>query len=52
MVPGQAEAPGAGTAKSKRIGFVFSDADVVDDRLRPAGYRLWEARRAVDATDG
>ena len=34
-------------ARSKRIGLVFSDADVVDDRLRPAGYRLWEARRAV-----
>jgi Glycosyl transferase family 2 len=33
--------------RSKRIGLVFSDADVVDDRLRPAGYRLWEARRAV-----
>ena len=34
-------------ARSKRIGLVFSDADVVDDRLRPAGYRLWQARRAV-----
>ena len=35
-------------ARSKRIGLVFSDADVVDDRLRPAGYRLWEALRAVE----
>jgi hypothetical protein len=34
-------------ARSRRIGLVFSDADVVDDRLRPAGYRLWQARRAV-----
>jgi glycosyltransferase involved in cell wall biosynthesis len=32
--------------RSKRIGLVFSDADVVDDRLRPVGYRLWEALRA------
>jgi glycosyltransferase involved in cell wall biosynthesis len=34
-------------SKSGRIGLAFSDADVVDDRLRPAGYRLWEALRAV-----
>ena len=34
-------------ARSERVGLVFSDADVVNDRLRPAGYRLWEARRAV-----
>ncbi|HEX6115209.1 MAG TPA: glycosyltransferase family 2 protein, partial [Geminicoccaceae bacterium] len=35
-------------AGSGRIGLVFSDADVVDDRLRPAGYRLWEALRAFE----
>jgi hypothetical protein len=35
-------------ARSKRIGLVFSDADVVDDRLRPAGYRLWQALRAFE----
>ena len=34
-------------ARSERIGLVFSDADVVDDRLRPVGYRLWEALRTV-----
>ena len=28
-------------------GWCSPDADVVDDRLRPAGYRLWQARRAV-----
>jgi glycosyltransferase involved in cell wall biosynthesis len=35
-------------ARSSRIGLVFSDADVVDDRLRPVGYRLWEALRAIE----
>jgi glycosyltransferase involved in cell wall biosynthesis len=35
-------------ARSERIGLVFSDADVVDDRLRPAGYRLWQALRAFE----
>jgi Glycosyl transferase family 2 len=35
-------------ARSERIGLVFSDADVVDDRLRPAGYRLWQALRACE----
>ena len=35
-------------ARSERIGLVFSDADIVDDRLRPAGYRLWEALRTVE----
>jgi glycosyltransferase involved in cell wall biosynthesis len=35
-------------ARSERIGLVFSDADIVDDRLRPAGYRLWEALRAFE----
>jgi hypothetical protein len=35
-------------ARSERIGLVFSDADVVDARLRPAGYRLWQALRAFE----
>lgn len=35
-------------ARSERIGLVFSDADVVEDRLRPAGYRLWQAMRAFE----
>jgi glycosyltransferase involved in cell wall biosynthesis len=35
-------------ARSERIGLVFSDADVVDDRLRLAGYRLSEALRAFE----
>jgi len=35
-------------AKSIRSGLVFSDADVVDDRLRTAGYRLWEGLRTVE----
>jgi glycosyltransferase involved in cell wall biosynthesis len=35
-------------AKSERIGLVFSDADVVDDRLRPVGYQLWEAQRVIE----
>jgi glycosyltransferase involved in cell wall biosynthesis len=34
-------------ATSERIGLVFSEADVVDERLRPVGYRLWEALRTV-----
>jgi Glycosyl transferase family 2 len=34
--------------RSERIGLVFSDADVVDERLRPAGYRLWQALRAFE----
>jgi glycosyltransferase involved in cell wall biosynthesis len=37
-----------GLARSERIGLAFSDADVVDDRLRPVGYRLWEALRTVE----
>ena len=36
-------------ARSKRIGLVFSDADIVDDRLRRVGYRLWEAMHATEA---
>jgi glycosyltransferase involved in cell wall biosynthesis len=35
-------------ARSERIGLAFSDADVVDERLRPAGYRLWQALRAFE----
>jgi glycosyltransferase involved in cell wall biosynthesis len=35
-------------ARSKGIGLVFSDADVVDDRLRPAGCRLSQALRAFE----
>jgi glycosyltransferase involved in cell wall biosynthesis len=34
--------------RSERIGLVFSDADVVDERLCPAGYRLWQALRAFE----
>lgn len=34
-------------ARSEQIGLVFSDADVVDHQLRPVGYRLSEAWRAV-----
>lgn len=30
---------------SPGVGFVFSDAEVVDAGLRPIGYRLWEAMR-------
>jgi glycosyltransferase involved in cell wall biosynthesis len=30
-------------ARDPRIGLVFSDAEVVDERLRPLGYRLWDA---------
>jgi hypothetical protein len=37
-----------GFARSERIGLVFSDADVVDERLRPAGYPLSQALRAFD----
>jgi glycosyltransferase involved in cell wall biosynthesis len=32
-------------AASPVMGAAFSDADVVDERLRPLGYRLWEAVR-------
>jgi hypothetical protein len=35
-------------ARSERTGLAFSDADVVDDRLRPAGYRLSQALRAFE----
>jgi Glycosyl transferase family 2 len=35
-------------ARSARIGLVYSDADVVDEQLRPAGYRLWEMLRALE----
>jgi glycosyltransferase involved in cell wall biosynthesis len=35
-------------ARSERIGLVFSDAEVVDERLRPAGYRLQQALRAFE----
>jgi glycosyltransferase involved in cell wall biosynthesis len=34
--------------RSERIGLVFSDADVVDEHLRPAGYRLGQALRAFE----
>src|SRR5688500_18488634 len=30
-------------AAEPRAGLVFSDAEVVDERLRPLGYRLWES---------
>ena len=30
---------------SPGAGFVFSDADVVDESLRPVGYRLWDGMR-------
>ena len=30
---------------SPGVGFVFSDAEVVDAELRPIGYRLWEGMR-------
>lgn len=29
--------------RTPTAGLVFSDADVVDERLRPLGYRLWQA---------
>jgi hypothetical protein len=35
-------------ARSEGIGLVFSDADVVDEHLRPAGYRLGQALRAFE----
>jgi glycosyltransferase involved in cell wall biosynthesis len=35
-------------ARSTDIGLVFSDADVVDDRLSSAGYRLFETLRALE----
>jgi glycosyltransferase involved in cell wall biosynthesis len=35
-------------ARSARIGLAFSDAEVVDDGLRPAGYRLSQALRAFE----
>jgi glycosyltransferase involved in cell wall biosynthesis len=33
----------AALASQPSVGAVFSDAEVVDDRLRPLGYRLWKA---------
>lgn len=33
----------AAFAASPGVGAVFTDGEVVDDRLRPLGYRLWEA---------
>ncbi len=33
----------AAFAASPDVGAVFTDGEVVDDRLRPLGYRLWEA---------
>jgi glycosyltransferase involved in cell wall biosynthesis len=33
----------AAFACDPRVGLVFSDADVVDESLRPRGYRLWDA---------
>jgi glycosyltransferase involved in cell wall biosynthesis len=35
-------------ARSERIGLAFSDAEVVDEGVRPAGYRLSEALRAFE----
>jgi glycosyltransferase involved in cell wall biosynthesis len=33
----------AAFARDPRLGLVFSDAEVVDENLRPLGYRLWDA---------
>jgi glycosyltransferase involved in cell wall biosynthesis len=30
-------------ARDSRLGLVFTDAEIVDDSLRPMGYRLWDA---------
>ena len=33
----------AAFARDPRLGLVFTDAEVVDESLRPRGYRLWES---------
>jgi glycosyltransferase involved in cell wall biosynthesis len=42
-IPGKLARCEAAFARDPRLGLVFTDADVVDETLRPRGYRLWES---------